>query len=316
MTYRHQQRHEPLPVSAPTDPPSTLRTRLRTKGVLFFPAMLRENPVRRLREHIRDVLNQFGWLADSQDSSGLLPRQAARHGSPGWWRLYEHLQALEALHALAHTEALSTVAQAVIGGRVLHHPRRPISMISPKFWVPAHQDHLTVQGTADVLTAWLPLLPTEPGHGLQILREHQPRQVYPVTRDHHQGVGVLLPEHPPAVWLTNQTGYQPGDVVITHSLTVRRVVRHPGPHLLLTVEFRVQPAYEPIVRASLLPHHYPRLPGWSTLTRGWSTRRWITTPWLKQVVPFAMPTGLDHWHTLLPTPTSDLVAVADPSGGG
>lgn len=301
----------PMPTSTPADQPHTLRQRLRNNGFLFFPGLVSAAQIAQLRAEVRGVLAANGWLADPADGS-LTPRRPARHGATGWWRMYEQIQALERFHALARTRALTMTVRGVLGGRVLNHPRRQLTMVSPRFWIPPHQEHLHIQGTPDTLTAWMPLVPTEPGQGLQVLAETDLRRLRPVQRDRHHGVGIQL-DVAEDTWFASINGFQPGDAVLVHALAVRRTVPHAERELLLSAEYRYQPAWEPVSKGSLLPQHYPRLPGWSTLTRGWSTRRWIRTPLIKQIVPYTMPTCIEEWHNLLPSVDSALVDVQSPS---
>lgn len=290
-----------------------LRRRLGRDGFLYLPSLLPRVSVLEVRGAIRDELSGSGWLASGRTCDDLVPRNSARHGAPGWWRMYQRLQALERFHALAYTSALVGVVGQVIGGRVLNHPRRQVTMTSPGFWIPPHQEHLHIQGTADVLTAWVPLVPLGPGEGLQVLAEDAARRLRPVVRDRHDGVRIPLRSEE-GTWWAAERGFRLGDVVLVHAIAIRRTMRHNGPGLLLSVEFRYQPAFEPVTKGALLPQHYPRLPGWNQLTRGWSSKRWLRTPLIMHVVPYVMPSRIEQWHRLLPKPSSTIVRVADDAG--
>lgn len=57
--------------------------------------LLPEEAVQNVREQIRLMLHESGWLTDEQDAFELVSWQAFRQGSPGWWRLYEQVQTLD-----------------------------------------------------------------------------------------------------------------------------------------------------------------------------------------------------------------------------
>lgn len=280
-----------------------LLARLRRDGALYFPSLLPDEPIAALRADLAQALSSHDWLAEHNSPYDLIPRTLARHGAPGWWRLYQAMQSVERFHALAHAHELLTVVTRLLGGRILNHPRRQVTMISPGFWIPPYQEHLYVQGTADVLTAWIPL---DAGASPQILGEKAPRQLRAVNRDAHNGVGITLTSDE-ETWLAPDAEPRRGDVILTHAMAIRRTPRHTGPDLRLSVEFRYQPAFEPIARGSLMPHHYPRIAGWPELSRLWSSRRWIRTPLVKHVVEFVMPTEIEQWHLLVPQHRSALV---------
>lgn len=297
--------HLPMRSSSASDNAEQLRARLRRDGFLYFPRLLSIIKVAQVRADLTAVMKTHDWLAEDQPERGLIPRRAGRHGVPGWWRMYEHMQAEERFHALAHDAALTRVIGKVFAGTLLNHPRRQITMTSPGFWIPPHQEYLHVQGTADFLTAWTPLTS---GPSLEVLANDGTRQLRPVARDNHDGVGVTLAPHEDT-WYHPTASYNEGDVVLIHSLAVRRNIRNADPELRLSVEYRYQPAYEPVCKGSLYPQHYPRIANWRSLTRTWSTRKWIRTPLIKHVVDFRMATSLEGWHAILPKPTSALVNI-------
>ena len=298
---------KPLNPSHPEDDAAKLLARLSRDGALYFPALLPAASIVNLRDELAHLLSSHGWLVEDQAQGNLIPRIPARHGAPGWWRMYQAMQSLEQFHKLAHDSALIEVIQKLLGPKIMNHPRRQVNMVSPGFWIPPYQEHMIVQGTVDVLTAWFPLLN---GIGTHVLAQNTQRRLLPVSRNQQNGVGVAL-EQDAAIWLTPSGGFHCGDVLLIHALAIRTMPRHDGPDLQLSIDYRFQRAYEPVARGSLMPHHFPRVPGWPELTRRWSTRKWIRTPLVKQVVDFIMPSEIEGWHSALPYQVSTLVNSVD-----
>lgn len=297
--------HVPMTSSSASDSADQLRARLRRDGFLFFPGLLPTSKVAKVRADLTAVLRAHDWLVADQPEDGLVPRHAGRHGVPGWWRMYERMQATERFHAFAHDATLTALVGKVFASPLLNHPRRQITMTSPRFWIPPHQEYLHIQGTADFLTAWTPLTA---GPSLEVLADDGVRRLHPVARDARDGVGVTLAPHEDT-WYHPVDHYREGDVVLIHSLAIRRNICNSNPEMRLSVEYRYQSAYEPVCKGSLCPQHYPRIANWRSLTKAWSTRKWVQTPVIKHVVDFRMGTSLDDWHTLLPKPASALVNV-------
>ncbi|SFO39652.1 MULTISPECIES: phytanoyl-CoA dioxygenase family protein [Actinomadura] len=293
---------------------AAIRERIRRDGFVVLKGLLPPGEVTGLRGLVAGVLADHGHLKDGAPPDDLVPDANRRDGSPGWWHMYEDLQRLEAMHRLAHHPALTGPARATVGGRLLNHPRRYLSLVPPGFRIPPHQEYLQIQGTPDVLTAWIPLTRSGPDTcALRVLRESGPRRVRPLTTLPAPFGGAEAeapPADDPAWWVG--TDLVPGDVVLLHGLTVWGCDENRSPGLAGSLWARYQPARLPVCRASLHPHHYPRLPGWKALTRGWSSRRWVRTPWPRREAPFVLARTLEDWHREVPPPAAELVDVIGP----
>ncbi|MEQ4717598.1 phytanoyl-CoA dioxygenase family protein [Nonomuraea sp. B19D2] len=288
--------------------PDALRRRLREHGMLLFRGLLPEARLAELRARFTEVLRRHEWLAD--DGQDAEPRPAAnrRDGSPRWWRMYEDLQRVELMHELAHAPELVEVMRAILGKQLLNHTRRQVSLVHPGFWIPPHQEHTYVQGTPDVLTAWVPFTPFPADDGtLRVLREPSVPGVRPLTVLDTGGVEAVVEPGEGDWWRAPDLG--PGDVVVVHALATRAVDENLSPYLRGAVEYRYQSSREPVCFASLRPHHYPRVPGWEDLAAGWAERRWLRVPLRVRQVDFLLPERQESWHELLPRPTSRLLDV-------
>lgn len=292
---------------------AALRLRLREHGMLLFRGLLPEARLAELRARFAAVLRRHDWLAgagDGGDEGGgeLRPAANRRDGSPRWWRMYEDLQRVELMHELAHTPRLVEVMTAILGKPLLNHTRRQVSLVHPGFWIPPHQEHTYVQGTPDVLTAWVPFTPfPADGGSLRVLRERAVPGVRPLTVLDSGGVEAVVEAGEDHWWRAPALG--PGDVVVVHALATRAVDENVSPYLRGAVEYRYQSAREPVCFASLRPHHYPRVPGWEELAAGWSQRRWLRVPLRVRQVDFLLPERQETWHEHLPRPVSRLVDV-------
>ncbi|MBN6051723.1 phytanoyl-CoA dioxygenase family protein, partial [Nonomuraea sp. RK-328] len=301
--------------------PAELRRRLREHGMLLFRGLLPEGRVAELCARFTEVLRRHDWLAadttgtpDTADiggagtEDGLRPAANRRDGSPRWWRMYEDLQKVELMHRMAHAPRLVEVMRTILGKPLLNHTRRQVSLVHPGFWIPPHQEHTYVQGTPDVLTAWVPFTTFPAGPGtLRVLRERAVPGVRPLTVLETGGVEARVEPGEGDWWRAPDLG--PGDVVVMHALATRAVDENVSPYLRGAVEYRYQSAREPVCFASLRPHHYPRVPGWEEIAAGWSERRWLRVPLRVRQVDFLLPDNQETWHELLPRPVSRLVDV-------
>ncbi|MET7463076.1 phytanoyl-CoA dioxygenase family protein [Nonomuraea sp. NPDC005501] len=291
--------------------PVALRRRLREDGMLLFRGLLPEARLAELRARFTEVLRRHDWLATGEDTDGdggLRPAANRRDGSPRWWRMYEDLQRVELMHELAHAPRLVEAMRAVLGKPLLNHTRRQVSLVHPGFWIPPHQEHTYVQGTPDVLTAWVPFTAfPEDGGTLRVLRERSVPGVRPLTVLDTGGVEAVVEPGEGDWWRAPALG--PGDVVVMHALATRALDENVSPYLRGAVEYRYQSSREPVCFASLRPHHYPRVPGWEELAAGWSERRWLRVPLRVRQVDFLLPDRQESWHELLPRPVSRLVDV-------
>lgn len=274
--------------------PDALRQQLAKEGFLFFRDLLPDDVLGEVRVAILEVIAEEGWLADATDPQDRRPGPlVVREADDRWFPAYRRIQALECFHRLAHHDRLLALAGDLLGGPLLVHPRKIARLTFPtsEFPTPPHQDFPLIQGTPEVLTAWLALAPCSLRDGaLRVLRRSQrdglrPRQQAPGVG----GVGVTVRLAEQESWVS--TDYRPGDVLIFHSLTVHWAPPNRGERLRLSADFRYQLASDPVVEGSLLPHYWPTVPGWEVLTECWSTTRWVDSPANPALSQLSAPLG-------------------------
>lgn len=271
------------------------RRLLEDEGYLFFRGLLDEEATLAVRRDITTELDQLGWLAEGSDPMQALrgPRATGEGPAPteAFFEAYTRVQRLQAFHELAHGTTIVDTVGAVIGADVLVHPRK-IFRVSPaegpQFVTPPHQDYRLIQGTTDVLTAWVPIgpCPDELG-GLKVLAGSHRDGLLPARGVQATG-GVtcdVAPDDPR--W--RSTDFEAGDVLLFHSLTVHGAKANRTPALRLSADFRYQDREQPVVDRSLLPHYWPEIPSYTELTRGWSSTSSVDAPDGLQVTTMADP---------------------------
>ena len=180
---------------------------------------------------------------------------------------------LQVFHELAHSASVVALMQRLIGSPVLVHPRKiaRIGLPQDELVVGPHQDFPLIQGSADVLTCWVPVgdCPDELG-GLRVLKGSHHLGVRPMVQAPRVGglvIGEPLDEEPG--WCT--TDFEAGDALIFHSLTVHTAKHNHTDRLRLSVDFRYQSLRDPVVEGSLLPHYFPVVAGYDELSEGWTS---------------------------------------------
>ena len=131
---------------------------------------------------------------------------------------------------------------------------------------------MLIQGTEDVWTTWIPLgdCPHQLG-GLSVLSGSHKAGALPVSRS--LGAGGLR-AHFEAIggeWVSSP--FELGDVLFFHSLTVHKgLPNRSGDRLRLSVDYRFQPASDPVMELVLTPHQ-GRLT-WEQVYQGWKSDRY------------------------------------------
>lgn len=290
-----------IPSVDPRGPVDSLRNYVANHGALVVRGLLPFDEVSSLGKHTLSLVLGSRW--GQPDNDGV--RGRGRVGSRGWWEMYRAVQSLEQLHRLAHSPELHGVVSRILDRRrLLNHARRPVAIVGPSMHVRPYQDHMTVQGTPDVISAWIPLSDVPTAWGPEIASGPPPERLLPLTVDDEGGVGIECPDYD---WIRPENPLRPGDVLLVHSLCVRRIPSNSESAPQLALEARLQGAYEPVTEASLLPHHYPRVPAWGSTASGWNDRSWIATPRIKHVVPFVVPRTMETWHLDVPRRKSRLL---------
>jgi hypothetical protein len=264
------------------DRPDKLRTRLAEEGCLFFRGLIPSADVVTVRERTLRALDDAGWLEDGTDPRLAKPGPTVvNEGDEDFFDAYTLIQAAEPFHALAHHPRLRELAGRLVGDNLLVHPRK-IARISfphnPRGTTPPHQDFRYIQGTTDVFTTWLPLgrCPADLG-GLKVLRGSHENGLMPVHWNDERAVGIEVDVDPnDRDWAS--TEYEPGDVILFHSLTVHGAMPNHTGQIRLSADYRYQSAKDPLVGGTLKPHWYPKVPDWPELVADWRSLAPIETP--------------------------------------
>lgn len=269
-----------------------LRERFIADGYVFLPGLLPREEVGALRADILAVLARHRWLADGSDVADAQPgTEWINEGDDAFFPMYGDLQSQYRFHALAHHERLTGAVARLLDADVLVHPRK-ISRVTfpdnPFGTTPPHQDYRFIQGTPDVITAWVPLGDlTEGEGGLRVLAASQHGGLLPpVSYNAVGGIGVAADDHHPR-WAS--TTFRMGDVLLFHSLTVHGAVPNHSRRLRISADYRYQAAREPVTEGTLRPHYFPSVPDWPELTGTWPSTDVIGTPPGTRVVPFESP---------------------------
>ncbi|MDQ3152095.1 MAG: phytanoyl-CoA dioxygenase family protein [Actinomycetota bacterium] len=288
------------------------RERMAAGGYLVLSGLVDPTELTALRLRFLTTLARWGWLDATAETGAARPARPRQEGGAGWWRPYTALQSIETFHRLAHHRGLLSAMRALVGDDVFPHPRRIVSLVFPGFVVPPHQDFSSVQGSVDTFTMWLPLDPQpEATVPVRVLPTTGPRRLRPLHLMPNRGVATDLADDDPR-WLTASLSL--GDALVYHSLTDHTVGPNPSAGIGLACEIRYQSAREPVCRGSLKPHHYPRVPDWPVLAKGWSSRSWVRPPRWAHRVEFTMPQSFATWHQELTVPQSRFVPVAPTDG--
>jgi hypothetical protein len=270
-----------------------MRSRLRADGFLFFRRLIPSDAVLGVREEVLQALDENGWLDPSAPPTAGRPGPRVRiEGAPDFWDGYTGIQRREPFHRLAHAPELLAVLRTLVADELLVHPRKiaRVSFPNAGFTTPPHQDFRYIQGTTDVFTTWLPLsaCPPELG-GLRALGGSHTRGLLPTVKAEGAGGLAVEVDDDHVDWAT--IDYEPGDVLVFHSLTVHGALPNVADRLRLSVDYRYQAASDPVAPPTLRPHHHPRVPDWDELARTWSSTETIAAPDDLELAPFGPPPG-------------------------
>ena len=243
--------------SALRNRPGALASRFATDGYLLLRKILDPFGPAAAAAHFASVLGSAGWVGhDLAPSPGFASRLARPPVAAR--QLYRALYSGPSVHSLGHEAALVDVLCDLLGpGPLLVHPRPGCRTVFPlgddgsgDDPTPAHQDHVGMQGTPNACTAWIPLaacgreagpLAVAIGSHLGGARGSRPRpgaRVAPCDEDGLDGRFVTA-------------DFEPGDVLVFHSLTVHKALPNRSGRVRISVDRRYQRAVDPVCEASL-----------------------------------------------------------------
>jgi len=257
--------------------PGALRARFEQEGYVFLRGVLPADTLLALRRDITAICARHGWIrggAATMDAIAVAP--PCNEGEERYFAVYDEVQKLESLHALAHEPALLGLMRALLGESAFPHPLGIVRLMFPdnaECTTPPHQDFPNNQGTPDLYASWIPLgdCPLELG-GVAILERSHTAGLLPLAYSLGAGTRQAVLDEPLASrrWLASD--YRAGDVLVFHSMTVHRaLLNRTTDRMRLSCDFRYQRQGEALVARSLQPH-FGRL-GWEEIYRGWHSTR-------------------------------------------
>ena len=253
-----------------------LRRRADRDGYLFLRDFVDGESILEPRRDITAILSEVGWIDDGTDPfEAISTHPALVSGMEEFKPVYDAILRLESFHTLAHAAPLLNLVETLLGRDVLLQPSNIARVIFPcnlDQTTPPHQDHVHIQGTPDVWTAWIPLgdCPRKLG-GLSVLTGSHKSGILPVSRS--LGAGGLRSDTGfiDGEWVSSP--FNLGDVLFFYSHTVHQgLPNRSGNRLRLSVDYRYQKASDPIMNLLLTPHQ-GRL-SWEQVYEGWKSNRY------------------------------------------
>lgn len=247
-----------------------LRQRMDEDGYVFIRGAIDPELIRTVRADVLGALRKAGWIA----ANGTLRPLVKGQEDPRYWTGFGGVQSLESFHQVAYDDQLSAIMSALIDPDMFPWPAKAPYMIWPERLAGpagrsagAHQEG--VRWSPDVLSTWISIgwTPIEKG-SLTVLPGSQRLGYLP-------GYGYGQFEFGPD-WVTSP--FDPGDFIAFHNFTLHGSLPNLTDSLRLSCTVKWQSARFPAPEEAALPVRYPGVPGWDCLTKGWSTKRWITPP--------------------------------------
>jgi hypothetical protein len=247
-----------------------LRARLREDGYVLIRGVIDSELIRKVRADVLDVLRKAQWIAPDGALRPLIDGQE----DPRYWAGFAGVQALESFHQIAYDARISAIMSALVGPEMYPWPGKAPYMIWPERLNSPGLNHARphqegVRWSPDVLSTWISIgqTPVEQG-ALAVLPKSQ-------SLGYLRGYGYGQFDFGPD-WAT--TGFEPGDIVVFHNFTLHGSLPNQTDTLRLSCAFKWQSARYPAPEEAALPVRHPGVPGWDSLTEGWSSKRWITPP--------------------------------------
>ena len=265
---------------------SALAERMRRDGYLFLPGLLPVADVAAVQHQVGEIARDAGWLRrDLPVESAIAdPSGFCVDPDPTYLRTLRQINRLEDYHALKHHPALIDLFERILGGPILPHPRVLMRNIFPareEFTTKAHQDFPNVQGTAEVYTAWMPLIdcPMDVGP-LQVAVGSHLAGVYDFGIAGGAG-GIEISNPLAGRWVSG--AFAVGDVLLFHSMTVHKGVPNRSNRLRMSMDVRYQLVSEPFNIGNANPDGQPL--SWDEVYEGW---RFDTLKYYWQRMPLTL----------------------------
>lgn len=241
-------------------------------GYVFLPGLLDPERVLATRRALLTAASGAGWLEPGSDPDDALPgdRTHDERDVEDYKTAYVDVQRAQPFHELAHSDALLDVVEQVLGEPSFALPFKigrfsfPGSDLGP---TAPHQDYYYIQGSTDTLTAWVPLGACASGGGrlVALAGSHRLGPLPPIPLEKTPGFRMET-SHLGLEW--HGGDYQPGDVLLFHSLTVHGAEANTTDHVRVSADYRYQPVADPIADNSLEPHY--RVTTWDDVYADWT----------------------------------------------
>lgn len=252
----------PFIESDPNSDPTQLRATMDEYGYLFFRALVPEQEVLTVRRDIVELLSEVGWLDPAHDPMEAIVApgiQPTTEGQPEYMVVYRRLLRLPRFHNFPCQPALMAIAQRLLDGEVMVHPRRIGRVTFPgsiAWTTPPHQDYFYIRGSVETYSCWVPLgdcsmtlggLAVWPGSHHRGFIEHSVKHPGAVG-----GHGVPVDETQ-AEWHTSD--FAVGDALFFRSCTIHKALPNlSSDRLRISTDNRYQRSKDDIDPAALRPH--------------------------------------------------------------
>lgn len=239
------------------------RCLMNENGYLFFRGLVPSEAVLEVRRAALELCAQAGWLDPSRDLMEGIAAPGSpplREGLPEYMAVYRQILKTAVFHDFPMQPALLQVAEKLLQGEILVHPRRIGRLTWPNLVsaaTPAHQDWHYIRGAVETYSCWMPLgaCPVELG-ALAVASGSHHQGFIAHTRSLAGAVGgqAVPPESEAGIeWHSSDFGV--GDALFFHSYTIHKALPNLTPdRLRLSTDNRFQRAQDSIDPGSLQPH--------------------------------------------------------------
>jgi ectoine hydroxylase-related dioxygenase (phytanoyl-CoA dioxygenase family) len=261
MTSTAYSNYAPFAESDASSSREELREQMNEQGYLFFRRLVPVDDVLAVRRAVLEVLRAAGWVDPSHDlmeGKAMPGHKPLTEGQPEYAAAYRQVLRLLAFHNFPCHATLMAIAQKLLDGEVLVHPRRIGRITFPgsaAFATPPHQDYFYIRGSVETFSCWTPLgdcprelggLAVWPGSHMLGFIEHTVRHAGAVG-----GKGVPVDETQ-AEWRT--VDFEAGDALFFRSYTIHKALPNLTDRLRLSTDNRYQVSGDAIDPAALKPH--------------------------------------------------------------
>ena len=258
------------------DDADALVARMDRHGYMFFKGFFERSFILALRRKLLEIAARHNFLDRGFSlEAGVANLEAACiEPEEDYVKVLREMYVLEEIHDLKHHPRVLDLFDRVLGKTVLPHPMMVIRNVFPQkgeYTTPAHQDFVHNQGAEATYSLWLPLCdcPEEMGC-VEVAAGSHKGGVYEFRMARAAG-NLEITESFDGQWVGN--GFEAGDVLVFHSMTVHRAFPNRSNRLRQSVDMRFQRASEPIIEKELNPYFATQMT-WDDVQREWKSNRY------------------------------------------